>query len=135
MRVLLREAMGYAFASSCALLIDVLILWVLVRFFTWWYVAAATVSFMSGVVVAYFLSLKFAFKKHRLEDRRTEFASFAAIGTIGLVVNAAVIYISVRLLGVHYLVAKCVAAGFTFVCNFISRRQLLFVERTSIQRT
>ena len=29
---------------------------------------------------------------------------------------------------VHYLIAKCGAAGFTFVWNFVVRRQFLFAQ-------
>jgi hypothetical protein len=29
----------------------------------------------------------------------------------------------------HYLVAKCGAAAFTFAWNFVARRQFLFVKR------
>jgi putative flippase GtrA len=131
MKVLLKEAFGYTVASACALLVDVTVLGVLVHYFAWWYLAAATASFLSGVFVAYALSVKLVFKQRRLRDRRTEFASFAAIGTVGLAVNAAVIFVCVKYFGLHYLVAKCIAAGFTFICNFISRRQFLFVQRSS----
>jgi putative flippase GtrA len=130
MKLLLKEAFGYAVASACALLVDMTVLAILVHYFAWWYLAAATFSFVSGVFVAYALSVKLVFKQRRLRDRRTEFASFAAIGTIGLAVNAAVIYVAVKYFGLYYLVAKCVAAGFTFICNFFSRRQLLFVQRS-----
>jgi putative flippase GtrA len=70
--------------------------------------------------------VKFAFKQHRLSDRRAEFLTFVAIGTAGLAINSGVIYLTVQYLGLHYLLAKCVAAGFTFSCNFIARRQILF---------
>ena len=108
------------------------ILWVLVGFFDWQYLAAATMSFLAGAVVAYALSLKLAFKQHRLRDWRVEFVAFVTIGTIGLAINAGVIFMAVRFLGVHYLFAKCIAAGFTFVCNFVARRQILFVRRSFV---
>jgi putative flippase GtrA len=111
------------------LAVDVGILWVLVYFFSWGYLPAATASFLVGSVVAYQLSTVIAFKQHRLTSRKTEFASFVAIGGIGLAVNAVVIFIGVNWLGLHYLIAKFVAAGFTFTCNFIARRQILFVRR------
>jgi putative flippase GtrA len=133
MKVLLREALGYAVASGCALVVDFAILWLLVQYFSWWYLAAATTSFLSGVFVAYVLSVKLVFKHRRLQDRRAEFVSFAAIGALGLAVNAIIMFIAVKYLGLYYLLAKCVAAGFTFVCNFVSRRQLLFVQRSSAQ--
>jgi putative flippase GtrA len=130
MNTLLREAVGYGAASLCALAVDMAILWTLVHFFSWDYLAAATASFLAGAVVAYLLSVKIAFKEHRLRDRRTEFASFVGIGTIGIAVNAGIMSIAVRYFGLHYIIAKCVAAGFTFTCNFVARRQMLFVRRS-----
>jgi putative flippase GtrA len=129
MKAFLKEGLGYTAASGCALAVDVTVLWILVRFFDWGYLVAATASFLTGAVVAYELSLKLAFKQHRLDDRRAELVSFVAIGAAGLAVNAAVIYFIVRFWGLHYLIAKCVAAGFTFLCNFVARRQLLFVRQ------
>jgi putative flippase GtrA len=127
----LKELLGYSAASACALIVDVTVLWTLVHFLSWGYLSAATTSFLVGAVVAYQLSTAIAFKQHRLTNRKTEFAGFVAIGGVGLLVNAAVIFIGVNFLGLHYLIAKCVAAGFTFTCNFILRRQILFVRRTA----
>jgi putative flippase GtrA len=132
MKILLKEAFGYAAASGCALVVDMTILWTLVHFLSWGYMVAAAVSFLAGSVVAYELSVILAFKQHRLQDRRAELVSFVAIGTAGLAINAAVIYVIVRYFGLHYLIAKCVAAGFTFLCNFIARRQILFVRHSSV---
>lgn len=130
MNKLLGEAIAYGAASLCALAVDMGTLWTLVHFFSWDYLAAATASFLGGAVVAYLLSVKFAFKERRLRDRRAEFASFVGIGTVGIAVNAGVMSIAVRYFGLHYIIAKCVAAGFTFTCNFAARRQILFVRRS-----
>jgi putative flippase GtrA len=107
------------------------ILWGLVHFLAWGYLAAATVSFLVGAAVTYLLSLKLAFKEHRLRNRHTEFAGFVAIGTLGLAINAGIMSIAVRYFGFHYLIARGIAAGFTFVCNFVARRQILFVRRSA----
>jgi putative flippase GtrA len=127
MNTFTREAIGYAAASACALVLDVSILWSLVHFFSWWYLAAATLSFLCGVLVSYALSIKWAFKQHRLSDRRAEFLGFALLGAIGLGVNVIVIFVAVQYLGIYLLIAKGMAAGLTFLCNFLSRRQLLFI--------
>ena len=131
MKPLLKEAGGYTMASGCALLVDMAILWALVYFLSWGYLVAATTSYLTGATVAYELSIRFAFKQHRLDDRRTELITFITIGTAGLAVNSAVIVTLVKYAGVYYLYAKVVAAGFTFLCNFIARRQLLFVQYSS----
>ena len=39
------------------------------------------------------------------------------------------ITLGVNLSGVHYLIAMCGAAGFTFLWNFVARRQFLFARR------
>jgi putative flippase GtrA len=127
----LTEALGYAAASGCALLCDVTLLWLFVHFLGWNALAAATLSFLAGTVVAYALSVRLVFQHRRLQDRRAEFASFAAIGTAGLAVNAAVIFVAVKYWGLYYLAAKGIAAGFTLVCNFITRRQLLFTRHAA----
>lgn len=129
MKTVVQEAIGYTAVSGCALLVDLTMLWVLVHYFSWWYLAAATASFSAGLLVAYALSVKLVFEHRRLRDRRLEFASFAGIGGVGVAINAAVISFGVKYLGLHYLIAKCGAAGFTFVWNFVARRQLLFVRR------
>ncbi len=128
MNIPVTEALGYAVASGCALLCDVTLLWLLVHFLSCNTLAAATLSFLAGTVVAYALSVKLVFKHRRLTDQRAEFASFAALGTAGLAVNAAVIFIVVKYWGLYYLAAKGIAAAFTLICNFITRRQLLFVQ-------
>jgi putative flippase GtrA len=132
MRTVIREAVGYTAVSACALCADVAILFVLVHYFSWWYLAAATVSFLMGLLLGYALSVALVFKYRRFEDRRLEFASFAAIGIVGVAINAAAMALGVKCLGLHYLVAKCGAAGFTFLWNFAARRQFLFVRRSSI---
>jgi putative flippase GtrA len=130
---LVREAVGYAAASGCALIVDLGALDVLVQLFKWWYLAAASVSFLAGMGVAYQLSVRLVFRHRKLEDRRKEFVSFLAIGMVGLTLNAAVIYVAVSVFAIYFLAAKCIAAGFTFVFNFFARRQLLFVPGSSIR--
>jgi putative flippase GtrA len=129
MKSLFREALGYTIASAIALAVDFAVLWLLVQHLNWGYLPAATTSFLFGAVVAYTLSVRLAFKEHRLKDVRAEFAGFVALGVVGLSLNAAIMFVAVQYLGLNYLVAKCIAAGVTFVCNFVSRRQLLFVRR------
>jgi putative flippase GtrA len=129
MKVFIREAFLYTAVSALGFLIDIAILWILVRFLSWGYLRAATTSFVVGLLVGYVLSVNLVFKYRRLKNQRIEFASFAAIGVVGVVINAAAMSIGVKFLGLHYLLAKCGSAGFTFLLNFLARRQFLFVQR------
>jgi putative flippase GtrA len=129
MRMVIHEALRYAAVSACTFVVDISILFILVHYLSWWYLGAATASFLAGLVVGYALSVTLVFRYRRLKDRRLEFASFAAIGAVGVAINAAAMAFAVKYLGLHYLIAKCGAAGFTFVWNFVARRQFLFVQR------
>ncbi len=129
MKILIQEALGYTAVSAFGFIVDITILWILVHYFFWWYLGAAATSFLAGLLVGYALSVTLVFKYRRLEDRRLEFASFAAIGAVGLAINAAAMTFGVQYLELHYLIAKCGAAGFTFFWNFVARRQFLFVRR------
>jgi putative flippase GtrA len=123
---LLREFSGYGVASAAALSVDMGLLWTFVHVGIN-YVVASVASFTAGAVVAYWLSITLAFRRHRMRDRRVELLGFVAIGVMGLIINTSVIYTAVQFLGLHYMLAKSAAAGFTFAFNFIVRRQLLFV--------
>jgi putative flippase GtrA len=126
MKRLLSELVGYALVSAAALAIDVAILYLLVEVAGWYYLLAATCSFMTGAFFAYFLSTRLVFRYRRLSDRRLEFAAFAGIGLVGLAINAVAIYTLVEFCGAQYMIAKGAAAILTFSANFLMRRWALF---------
>jgi len=132
MRPVIREACGYLGASALALGVDMGVLVLLVEHASMPALPAACISFSAGVLVCYALSVSFVFTHRRIRRRPLEFASFAALGALGFLVNAAVMALGIRLLGLHYLIAKLAAALCTFVANFLARRQLLFVPANAI---
>jgi putative flippase GtrA len=123
---LIRDAFLYSAASGVGLAVDVGLLWLLVEKFAWYYLAAATVSFIAGTVVVYAFSVGLIFRHRRVEDRRVEFSVFAVIGVLGVLVNLAVLKIAVDSVHVHYLIGKLASIVFTFSLNFGLRRSLLF---------
>ena len=133
---LARELIPYIGASAAALALDVSLLWLQVSVIGVPYLAAAAVSFLGGTVFVYWASVRHIFGFRRLASARNEFVLFVAVGLVGLAINLGVIYVGVSRLGLHYLVAKGGAAGFTFLANFAMRRWLLFTPwaRVSVAR-
>jgi putative flippase GtrA len=121
-----REVISYAAVSVIAFACDFAMLAFLVQVLNWHYLVAASAAFMVGALVAYILSVRYVFRFRRIEDRRVEFAGFAAIGAFGLAVNTGVMVAGVEWLELHYLLAKVLAGGFTFVLNYVVRRLTLF---------
>jgi putative flippase GtrA len=101
MKTVVQEAIKYAAVFACALIFDITVLFTLIHYLAWWYVAAATTSFLVGLFVAYVLSVTRVFHYRRLLDMRVEFASFAGIGVAGVAINAAAISFGVKILGVE----------------------------------
>lgn len=116
----------YGAASGAALIVDISVLQLLASVLGVHYLIASTVSFVTGGVVLYALSVAFVFKLRRVDNRALEFSFFLALGLVGLIVNSAVIYIAAGAGHLSLLAAKFTAAGFTFSTNFILRRFLLF---------
>ena len=130
-----REFLGYAFASAAALGVDAGLLYFLAHYAHWNPHVAAPLTFTVGAFVAYALSIKLAFHNHRLRRRWLELLTFVALGAAGLAVNSLAIFIAIAKLGLAVLPAKVIAAGCTFVTNFIVRRQLLFTPAASGTRS
>lgn len=126
MKHLAREFVLYALAMGVALAVDIGCLALLVEVGGLGYIPAAVLAFLAGSLVAYVLCVRFIFRYRRVADRRIEVTTFVALGAIGLAVNVGVMIAAVELLSLHYLLAKVVAAGISFVVNYASRRLLLF---------
>ena len=126
LRKLVREVFGYGLVSAIALAVDTGVLYAFVHEAGWHYLPASAVAFVAGATVAYLLSVRFVFGFHQLRNRSQEFASFVALGLVGLAVNAAVLSAAISGAGMGLITAKVVAAGCTFATNFTLRRQLLF---------
>lgn len=126
MKQIARELFLYGLASGVAFAVDVALLAGLVELAGIAYLPAAVLAFVAGGLVAYALCVRFIFRFHRVEDRRIEVVAFVALGLVGLLVNSGGIVIGVELIGLHYLVAKFVAAGASFLVNYLLRRLALF---------
>ena len=127
-RAITRELLGYGVASAAALAADASVLLALVSLAGWHYLAASLVAFICGGVVAYVLSVRFVFKRHRMRSRPWELGAFLALGAVGVGINSIVLFIGIERAGMNLLAAKLCAALCTFATNFALRRQLLFVQ-------
>lgn len=123
---LLRDMFLYGCASVVALSVDVGLLYLLVEYADMNHVAAATISFLGGLIMNYGLARLFVFKHSKLPFRQ-EFLLYGVIGIAGLGLNDLIIYLLVWL-QVWYMYAKAVSVAVVFFFNFFGRRRL-FTEK------
>ena len=122
----LKELSAALAVSAGALCVDASSLYLLTSVAHLHYLVAASIAFMAGTLVAWYLSVRYVFGYRRCGSAAVEFAYFAVIGLCGLVPNALVIATVVEYLGLHYMIGKACAAVVTFGFNYSLRKVLLF---------
>jgi len=123
------EFWRYLLASVVALGLDFSLLWLLTSRVGLHYLTSSAISYSTGAVLHYAISVTLVFRERRLADRRMEFAGFFAIGLLGLAANQLVMKAAVDGLGQSYLLGKVAATGVSFVLTFVTRRAVLFTAR------
>lgn len=130
---LLRQFISYIAVGGIAFVVDFGVLFFLTEHIGIHYIVSATAGFLAGLVVNYLLCISLIFDFRAIERTSHEFALFAAIGIVGLLLNDALIWLLTELADYHYLISKLLAAAMVLILNFTLRRRLLFSD-TSIAR-
>lgn len=89
------------------------------------YLISTTAGFIVALVFNYFASMRFVFERREGMSRKKEFAIFAVLSIIGLVLNDALMFVAVDLAGVDYRISKIVVTAIVSVYNFITRKVFL----------
>ncbi|HLH10256.1 MAG TPA: GtrA family protein [Methylovirgula sp.] len=127
-RLFASDLVLYGLCSAAALAVD----WSLLILFVKAgvnYLAAAALSFLAGMVLAYFGSAFLIFRARRGRNFSTEIFGFFAIGFAGLALNQVLIFLFVHFGGLEVALAKAPTAALVFLFNFLLRRALLFAPR------
>ena len=126
MKALARDAARYFGVSLLAFGIDYGLLIALHRGFSLHYLAAATIAFTTGLVVAWTASAAFVFAGRRKLSRSRELLGFVITGLAGLILTQLLLLLLVDTVGASPELAKFPVAACVFIFNFGSRRALLF---------
>ncbi len=120
------EFLRYGAASAIALFVDFATLVLLTEFAGIHYLASAAVGFSLGILVTYFLSVRWVFASRRLASVPAESAVFLLIGIAGLAINHVAMFGLTEAAHLPYAVSKVGSAGLVFTFNFIARKTVLF---------
>lgn len=115
----------FALVGLTSLTIEYALLIMFVERYGMNYLAATTVSFLAGVVVNYFLSVRYVFSHRDDISRRREFTIFAILSAVGLAMNGLYMFVGVQLLNMGYQLMKVVSTFFVTWYNYFSRRHFL----------
>lgn len=95
---------------------------------------AAGIGFASGMAVSYLVSVRYAFARRSVADRRLEFASFVGIGLLGLALTQGLLELMATRLLLPVLAAKGLTACFVFAFGYSLRKALLFTRAAPLTK-
>ncbi|MDS4022596.1 MAG: GtrA family protein [Candidatus Competibacter sp.] len=126
------ECWRYFVASVLALGADFGIYIVGVELLHLHYLGAASLGFLSGLIIVYIFSITWVFSERNFNNKIQEFMFFVVIGITGLFINELILFLATDLLHFDYRISKVLSAGFVFCFNFVCRKALLFSSRKFI---
>ncbi len=87
---------------------------------------ANTLAFCIATVYNYIASIRWVFTVDESKNKKKTFVTFVVFSAIGLVLNDLIMWLTMELFNMYYILAKIVATCFVMVFNFITRK--LFLE-------
>ena len=87
-------------------------------------VPASTAGAVLGTLVNYALNYHFTFNSSR--SHRRAFPRFVAVAGVGVLINAAVLALSIDALGLNYLVGQVIATGVVLLTGFLANHRWTF---------
>jgi putative flippase GtrA len=128
MRSLFEQFAKFGVVGSLAFLIDYGVLMLLSQGLGMEPTLAAAISFCVSLLFNYLASMRFVFSRREDISKRREFATFAALSTIGLALNEVIMLAGTSVLGSSAMAvteAKVAASAIVTVWNFTSRKKWL----------
>jgi len=127
-RLMKWRVMRYLISGGSAAVTNIVVLFILVHFFHLWYLLAAVMSFIVAVFVSFTMQKFFTFNDYTREKIRQQTALYFGIQILNLCLNAFLLYISVDMLHIHYLISQILILGFIAVYSFFLFKHLVFVS-------
>ena len=122
----LLQLFRYTFVGGFAFIVDFGTLFLLTTYFHVHYLISAGIAFIFGLVLNYFLSVKWVFNSRAIANRVSEFLLFALIGLVGLGFNELFLYLFTSIFGIYYLLSKIITSFIVYFWNFFARKVMLF---------
>jgi putative flippase GtrA len=87
-------------------------------------VPASAAGALLGAWINYTLNYRYTFRSGK--RHREAVLKFAAVATVGLVLNTLLMWVGVELIGAHYLLSQIVTTGLVLIWSFAGNRYWTF---------
>ena len=125
-RKLLIQIFKFTIVGGIATVIDFVFLYIFREFCHFPVLVSNTLSFCISVIYNYIASVKWVFDVNKEKDAKKQFIIFIVFSVIGLLLNNAIMWLTVDFLSIYYMLAKIIATVIVMVFNFVTRK--IFLE-------
>lgn len=124
-----QQGTKYIVVGGACTLVDIAILFFLVKYAGINYLISSILSFSVGVVINYFLCVIWIFHVRTVENRAHEFSYYCIITLGALGINTLVIWGLTHFFAFYLLTSKISASFITLIYNFVLRKYFLHTAR------
>ena len=121
---IVKQILKFGVVGGGAFLIDYSLLFILTDIFHIYYLTSSVISFIVSFIFNYILSITWVFEAKKQDIKQV--VMFLILSLIGLGLNQIIMYLSVDIFKIYYMVSKLFATVIVMVYNFITRK--IFVE-------
>ena len=121
---LLIQIFKFIIVGGIATIIDYIIFFILHELLKLGTLPSNIISFSISVIYNYIASVKWVFDVKK-DDPKKQFIIFIVLSIIGLLLNTAIVYVTVDIFKWYSMLCKIIATGIVMVFNFITRKLLL----------
>lgn len=116
----------YLFAGSLSFVSNIGLLFILVTYLSWWYLAASVVAFVISVIIS-FLAQKYITFRDKSTDRiPNQMFQYILIALFNVIANTVMVFILVDFMHILYLIAQILSAGAIAVWSLFVYRFIIF---------
>lgn len=123
---LLIQIFKFGIVGGIATVIDFFTIFVLKEGCHFPVLVANTLAFFLATIYNYWASIKWVFDVNQEKDSKKTFLTFLVFSVIGLIMNDIIVWITIDMFHIYYLIGKLIATCFVMIFNFITRK--IFLE-------
>lgn len=119
------EILRYLLVGGFCAILDLLLLYVFVSYLHIWYLYAATLSFLTIILLGYFAQKYFTFRNYE-NNHKKQLAVFFAVAGIGLLLNTFFMFLFVSFFGIWYILSSVITKVVVLAWNFSANKKITF---------
>ena len=122
MKNTIKEVVKFGIVGMINTLIHITILFVLVEFFSVWYIAASFIAFIVAVTNSFIFNTTWTFRKNIRDKTARKYTRFFTVSSIAAVSNIFFLYFFTEMVGFYYLFSQVIAIALTLAINFMGNK-------------